>query len=197
MLLIIVIFLKLISCAAWSLDISSKEVFFNSREEFYTENMDFTGSFPELKTIDIDARRQKRVALKLVGDYPVLEKIQYEGTFGYLVGSLTGSFPALENVQYLCSACSINLDLTGIWEKSCRIVIKNCVEPIVLKLPKDIGVIITTKTAMKGKVKAIGLEKKRSHLRKKVFVNSLFLTSPVVLNIEVETVKGGNITLIG
>lgn len=185
------------SCTALSLDISSTGTFFNPREEFYTENMDFSGTFPELKTIDIDARRQKRVSLNLVGDYPVLQKIQYEGTFGNLTGSLTGHFPLLENMQYFCSTCSINLDLTGTWEKSCHLIIKNNREPVILRLPKDIGVIIKTKTSLKGKVKAIGLEKKKSHLKKKVFVNSLFLTSPIVLNIEIETISGGDITLIG
>lgn len=159
--------------------------------------MDFSGSFPELKAIDIDARRQKRVALHLAGDYPCLEKIQYEGTFGCLTGTLTGVFPVLESMQYFCTTCSINLDLTGTWEKSCHIVIKNRGEPIVLKFPKDIGVIVKTKTAVKGKVKAVGLEKKKGHLKTRIFTNSLFPESPVVLNVEIETVQGGDITLIG
>lgn len=154
---------------------------------------DFSGEFPNLENIDIDAKRRKRVEFYLTGDFPLLETLTYEGCFGFLKSELTGNFPLLREINFLCTSCAMTFDLTADWQRSCDITIRGMDEDVILKLPKDVGLIIHTKTAPNGKV-ILGSEelKKKGWFRiwKKTYRNPLVATSDVVLTINVETKKG-------
>lgn len=156
------------------------------------DTFDFTGEYPFLENIDIDARRNKKVELVLTGEYPILETINYEGTFGALKGKLTGNFPNLSLVNFLCTSCAMDLDLSAGWQRSCEINIVGMKEDIILNLPQDVGIQIKTKTGARGKVIAAeGLKKEGWFgILKKTYKNALFDTSDVVLIINVETTDG-------
>ena len=156
------------------------------------DTYDFEGNYPELEHIHIDAKRKKNVVFTLTGEYPILERVNYEGSFGVLSGELTGVFPQLKMINFLCSNCAINLDLTANWSQSCDINIRGADEDIVLTLPKDVGLEISTKVALKGKViPCDGLKKKeRFGILKKTYVNELAETSPIILKIHVELAEG-------
>ena len=153
---------------------------------------DFSGEYHDLENIDINARKRKNVEFYLTGEYPALESLTYEGSFGVLRGELTGNFPKLSLINFLCSSCAMNLDLNTQWHCSCEIHIRGGDEDIVLNLPKDVGLVIYTKTALKGKViPCEGLTKKnKMGILNKIFENSLVETAPVVLTIHIETADG-------
>lgn len=158
----------------------------------HVDRFDFSGSFPNLEDIDIDARKKKRVEFDLSGDYPKLASVNYEGSFGHLKGDLTGKYPLLSSVNILCTSCAMQLNLAGEWKQSCQIAIRGMKEDIVLTLPEDVGLIIHTKTSPSGKVIAKeGLKKKGwFKIWKKTYHNALAETAPVVLTLDIETTDG-------
>lgn len=169
---------------------------FEEQSEFYTEQMDFSGEFPLLEKITIDAKRKKRVYLDLSGSYPLLKHLSYEGTFGILNGVVSGDFPMTETISFLTSSCAISLDFRGRWTKSIVVTIKNFEEDIHLIVPEDVGVGIKTVTSFKGKVIADkGLKQLRGKWRKKFFVNNLYSQDAVNVVFNVETSGKGNIIL--
>jgi hypothetical protein len=153
---------------------------------------DFEGKYPDLENIDINARKKKYVEFYLTGDYPQLETLNYEGSFGILVGKLTGQFPKLSLVNIFCTNCAMKLDLAAEWQKSCEITIRGEDEDIYLTLPQNIGLVIHTKTGVKGKVIANESLKKKNRfgILKKTFENELAETSEVVLTLTIEAGEG-------
>lgn len=153
---------------------------------------DFDGQYPELEHINIDAKRKKNVEFHLTGTYPELEMVNYEGSFGTLSGKLTGDFPKLAIVNFLCTNCAMQLDLGTTWKRTCEINIRGADQDIVLTLPKDVGLEIRTKVAIKGKViPCEGLKKKEKlGMLKKTYFNDLAETADVVLIIHIELADG-------
>ena len=153
---------------------------------------DFAGEYPELEHINIDAKRKKNVEFHLTGIYPELEMINYEGSFGTLSGKLTGDFPKLAVVNFLCTNCAMRLDLGTHWSRSCEINIRGADQDIILTLPKDVGLEIHTRVAIKGKVIPFeGLKKKEKlGVLKKTYFNELAETSDVVLTLYIELADG-------
>jgi hypothetical protein len=156
------------------------------------DTFDFSGIFPELEHIDIDATRKKNVSLDLTGEYPQLTSINYRGSFGKLTGSLTGKFPLLSQINLLCTSCGMDLDLNARWQQSCVINIQGQDEDITLNLPKDVGLVIHTKTKAKGKVVPCEELKKKNRfgIFNKIFENDLAETSPIVITLNVELADG-------
>ncbi len=156
------------------------------------DTFDFEGDFPELEEINIDARKKKNVELFLTGSYPLLERINYEGSFGILSGKITGDFPNLRLINLICRSCSMKIDLDAPWSRSCSINIHGADEDVVLTLPKNVGVEIHTKVAIKGKViPSEGLKKMgKMAILKKSYVNELVESSPILLTIYVEVADG-------
>lgn len=162
------------------------------KEKERVDLFDFPGEYAHLKNIDIDAIRKKKVEISLKGEYPLLESINYEGGFGTLKSALTGKFPLLQSVNFLCKSCAMEIDLAGSWEQSCHIVIHGMKEDITLTLPKDIGLVVHTKTAPKGKViNECDLKKKGwFSLLNKTYYNESSTSSDLVLTLEIETTDG-------
>lgn len=157
----------------------------------HVDVFDFSKTYPLLENIDIDARRKKKVEFNLTGEFPVLETLTYDGTFGSLVGRFTGTFPKLREVNFLCTSCAMDFNLLGKWERSCEINIRGMKEDIILKVPKDIGVIVHTKVGVRGKVVIADMKKKGWFgVLNKTYRNSLAKTSEVVLTINVEATEG-------
>lgn len=156
------------------------------------DTFDFSGAFPNLENIDIDARKNKRVDFDLSGDYPQLTSVNYEGSFGFLKGKLTGNYPLLNSVNILCTSCAMQLDLIGDWKQSCLITIRGTKEDIALTLPEGVGLVIHTKTSPSGKVVAKDGLKKQGWFKiwKKTYQNELAETAPVVLTLDIETTDG-------
>ncbi len=180
-----------LSAAEGVIDHSARTFEIREKKRERVDLFDFSGAFVNLEKIDIDARRKKNVELLVTGDFPLLEKISYEGTFGLLKGSLTGNFSLLEEVSILCTNCAMELDLKGHWEKSCEIVIRGGKENITLLLPEEVGIIVKTKTAPKGKViLSSDLKKKGFGIWKKKYMNPLAETAPIVLTISIESSEG-------
>ncbi|MEG1542267.1 MAG: hypothetical protein RRZ67_02475 [Victivallaceae bacterium] len=169
---------------------------FSGKSEFYTEEMDFSGIYPHLENINIDATRKKRVELNLSGSYPVLKTVFYRGSFGTLAVNACGDLPVLENASFLCSSCHLLLDLSGQWSKSASITVKNENEDIRLIFPADIGVIVRTTTGLKGKVSsAMGFRKVSGSWNKKMFVNDKYPDASVRLTVDIVTCGKGSIFL--
>lgn len=169
-------------------DITSFKV--ETRPKEHVEHYDFPGAYPQLEDIEIDATRKMRVSMDLSGQYPLLKKINYEGSFGALAGKLTGAFPSLEQINILCSSTSMKLDLTGKWEKNCTITIVEGRGEIELKIPKDVGVTVHTKVGMKGKVVNRSLEKMGKGILKKNYHNPSQQDNPIQLTLNVELGEG-------
>lgn len=161
-------------------------------KKYRIDTFDFSGQYPQLGKIEIDARRKKNVVFQLTGNCPLLERVNYEGFFGTLSGKLTGNFPLLSVVNILCTNCTMDLDLSAHWQHSCMITLRGSEGDIVLKLPKDVGLIIHTKTAVRGKVIPCESLTKKGWLGllNKTYKNSLADTAPVVLTINVELTDG-------
>ena len=157
---------------------------------------DFSGEFLQLENIDIDACRKKNVKFYLTGSYPELESVNYKGAFGVFSGELTGNFPQLSLINFLCTSCAMNFDLEANWQRSCEINIRGTDENIVLTLPKDVGLVIHTKTSLKGKVVVCEELKKKGWFKilNKTYKNSLAETAPVVLTINID-INDGRIIL--
>jgi len=170
--LLLILFLGIFSdLRAEKVDPSASSYELREKSKFRTDVFDFSGAYPNLENIDIDARRKKRVEMLLTGDYPLLEKVNYEGSFGNMIGKFTGSFPKLTLVNFLSSSAAMEIDLTGEWKQSCEINVRGSTGNISLTLPKDVGVIVHTKTGTSGKVVNNGLTKKGWGWTNKTFVN--------------------------
>lgn len=165
---------------------------FEMRKKMRVDVFDFSGGYPNLENIDIDAKRKKRVEFTLTGEYPILETIQYDGSFGILTGKLTGNFPKLRSVNFLCGSCAINLDLSSDWKQSCEINVRGAKENVILKLPKSVGLIVHTKTGVNGKViPAEGFKKQGWFgVLNKTYHNPLVETAEIVLTLNIETTDG-------
>ncbi|MCH9627355.1 MAG: hypothetical protein S4CHLAM2_09930 [Chlamydiales bacterium] len=187
------ILLLLLASPLWALSADrTAKSFQNRKQTRRVDTFDFSGEFPHLENIDIDACRKKCVEFNLSGVYPLLTSINYEGRFGSLTGDLTGDYPELTLVNLLCTSCAMQLDLTGNWQKSCQLNIRGEKEDIALKLPENVGLIIHTKTFATGKVIAKEGLKKQGwfHILKKTYQNELAETAPIVLTLEIETTDG-------
>lgn len=177
---------------AESIDHNASSFSQRERPRERVDTYDFSGIFPNLENIDIDAKRKKRVEFDLSGEYPLLTSVNYEGSFGHLNGKLTGQYPALTLVNLFCTNCAMQLDLSGAWQRSCEINIIGQKEDVMLTLPEGVGLIIHTKTAPSGKVVAKeGLKKQGVfHIWKKTYQNDLAETADIVLTLYVETTAG-------
>ncbi|WP_213318705.1 hypothetical protein [Chlamydiifrater volucris] len=165
-------------------------------EELYVERFDFSGKYPDLQDIDIDARRNKRVFLDCSGQFPLLKTISYEGTFGVLNGNFTGNYEALDYLSIRCTSCKINLSFEGLWKKDAVVNIRNRSEPICLRLPKTVGVIVQTRTSFGGKVNiSQEYRQRKKGFRNKVFYNELAGTFPTI-TFDIQTCDGGSITIL-
>lgn len=156
------------------------------------DRFDFSGEFSYLENIDIDARRKKCVELDVSGEYPLLREVSYEGSFGSLRGDFTGNYPLLSTLSLLCTNCAMQLDCTGKWHKDCQITIRGGKEPITLYLPEEVGLIIHTKTTVRGKVVAKEGLKQESWFQfwNKSYRNELAGHAPITLTIEIVATDG-------
>lgn len=164
--------------------------FTQRKQQCRVDVYDFIGDYPNLKNIDIDAKRKKRVEFNLTGSYPVLEKIVYEGGFGSLNGLLVGDFPSLKQVNFLCGNMAMNFNLQGQWHQSCACTFRGAKEPIVLQLPKDVGVIAHVNTKLGAKVIAGPLKKKGWwKITHRTYKNQLADTADIVLTLYIDAAK--------
>lgn len=172
------------------------EHYISEDEKFYIDRFNFSGEFPDMETMEIHAQRKKRVHLDASGDFPKLESIVYNGSFGSLRAKLTGNYPELTSLVFVCSSCKMDLDFRGQWQKNTTISVSNESEPLTLTLPKDVGVIVHTKVSTKGKVVLEGdFEKRGRGIWNKTYHNSLVGVVPITLVFEVYSGSGGVITL--
>jgi hypothetical protein len=185
-------FILLCTASLWAERADPTARTFERRVPLQKEVYDFSGDYPELEKIDIDATRKMRVEVSMTGNYPLLERILYEGGFGTLNGKLTGHFPNLTTIEFLCGSCAMDFDLRGRWEKSCTLRFCGRDENIILKLPSDIGIRIHTKTGLEGKVIVEAPLTKEGFFAiwSKRYSNELAETASIVLDLEVITGKG-------
>jgi hypothetical protein len=190
--LCLLVFTPLLFAERITIDPSTSSFELRPPQKERVDVFDFEGEFPELKKIDINARKKKNVEFYLTGDYPLLESVDYEGSFGVFKGELTGNFPKLASVNFICTNCAMQFDLDTKWQCPCEITICGENEDIILALPKDVGLVIHTRTGVKGKVVACeGLKKKKWYsITKKTFENSLIETAPVTLTINIVVGEG-------
>ncbi len=146
--------------------------------------------------MEIQAQRKKRVHLDASGDFPKLESIVYQGSFGFLRAKLTGNFPRLTSLAVTGTSCKMDLDFRGQWERNTVITVRNEGEPLILALPQDVGVVVHTKVSTKGKVIIEGdLVKCGRGIWNKTYCNAWVGLSPITLIFEVQSGSGGTITL--
>lgn len=189
-------FLGIVPTGAWDIprqgnasidpSIQSYEIRKKTRVDYF----DFSGEYTNLKNIDIDGKRLKEVEMTLTGNYPLLEKIQFEGGLGSISAKLTGTFPELKEIDFLCNAASLELDLSGKWDKECHINLTGSSGILKITLPKDIGIIVSTKAAGVGKVAKGPLKKKGWGVISKNYVNELYEKTPITLHIDIVTKDG-------
>jgi hypothetical protein len=176
--------------AAQKIDPSSKS-YVEQPNKYRVDTYDFSGVYPDLQNIDINARKKKHVSLDLSGEYPRLETVDYEGSFGLFNGKMTGFYPNLRMVTFAMSSALMDLDLRGKWARSCEITVTGSKRDITLYLPKDVGVKVDARTGLKGSVHA-GEFKKKGWLpfTQKTYENELVETADIVLHITVATTDG-------
>ncbi|WP_174165546.1 hypothetical protein [Chlamydia serpentis] len=167
----------------------------SEEESFYTHRFDFSKNYPDMENIEIQAQRKKRVEFNMTGEFPRLETVDYVGSFGHLRAKFRGHYSVLSCLNFSCGACKMDMDFRGNWRKSGTITICNQQEPITLKLPQDVGVIVHTKISLKGKVCILGnLVKQGWGVWNKTYHNDLVGVSEVTLVFNVAS-GGGTITL--
>ncbi|MCP5469090.1 MAG: hypothetical protein H7A36_01110 [Chlamydiales bacterium] len=160
--------------------------FDNHEKRQHVDTFDFSGLYPHLENIDIDAVRKKNVEIDLSGEYPLLHSICYDGTFGMCKGLLTGTFPMLSDIDITVTSNKVKLDLRGDWQKNCEINIRGTSADIVLELPKSVGLDIYAKRSVSGKISAKdGLKKKGFGQLRKHFVANPDAEVTLTLNLEV------------
>nr|WP_231881970.1 hypothetical protein [Candidatus Chlamydia sanziniae] len=165
-------------------------------ERFHIDRFNFSGYFPDMESMEIEAQYKKRVEFDVTGDFPKLESIVYKGSFGYLRAKFKGHYPCLTLLNFLCTSCKMDMDFRGDWLQSGSITIRNEEEPIVLLLPKNVGVIVHTTTSLKGKVCIEGSFVKQGRgIWNKTYHNSSVGSSPVTLVFHVRSSGSGTITL--
>ncbi|MBS0646180.1 MAG: hypothetical protein JSR97_06275 [Verrucomicrobia bacterium] len=170
---------------------SSLKTFEQRETQKKVDVYDFEGDYPQLEKIDIDARRKKCVEFNLCGSYPALEKIVYEGGFGSLDSRLTGKYPLLKQIEFLCGNAKMDFDLKGDWQRSCKMTIQGAKEPIVLKLPSDIGIVAHVHSKLGAKVEAGPLKKQGWwHMVQRTYTNDLADTAEVVLTLDINIADG-------
>lgn len=190
-LLALILFLSTSAVSNTPID-SSAHSFSMRQQNKRVDRFDFSGEFPNLEDIDIDARKKKCVEFDLSGDFPLLTSVNFEGGFGELKGNLTGNYPCLTLVNLLCSSCAMKLDLRGKWEKSCQINIRGLKEDVTIVLPEDVGLVINTKISPSGKVcPKEGLKKQGwFSILNKTYKNELARTAEIVLTLDIEISDG-------
>lgn len=188
--LLSVLFSPLIASAAIDRTVSSFET--PRPQNQRVDRYDFSGEFPNLKKVDIDAKKKKKIEFDLSGEYPLLTVVNYTGNFGHLKGDFTGNYPLLEQMNLVCGSCAMELDLNGNWQKSCHITIKGGEKDIVIQLPEEVGLVIYTKTAIPGKViaKESLIKHKWYKILNKTYYNDKAKTAPVVLTLDIELTDG-------
>lgn len=181
--------------------------FGNDEKKQRVDLFDFSGEYLHLEKVNIDAKKKMRVEVLLDGSYPALKSLAYVGSFGTIDGTLTGTFPQIEKMDFICGSSSVNLNFEGKWEKDCVISVLNNYGDVVLTLPKNVALTVTTKTGPTCKVTPCSELKKKKNLNwmHKDFYNALgasFLSKKEVerdpalvhLHFNIE-VKEGHITL--
>ncbi|WP_201456637.1 hypothetical protein [Chlamydia sp. 17-3921] len=167
----------------------------SEEESFFVHHLNFSGDFPDMETMEIQAQRKKQVKFDASGNFPKLESVFYRGSFGSLKANFSGCYPNLSSVNFSCTACKMDLDFRGQWFQNNSIVISNEEQPISLILPQDVGIIVHTKTTFKGKVFINGDFVKQGHgIWNKTYHNSLVGISPITLVFHVRS-SGGTISL--
>lgn len=171
-------FFLLPSLSLFAIKIDPQSTCFSEKEKKRIESYDFTGHYPELTHIEIDARRKMHVDMDLSGHYPVLEKISFEGGFGTISGQITGEFPLLKEISIKCTKATLNLDFEAKWTKECLINI-TCQGNSTIKLPKDIGCHVTVISSPFGKVENLHstLVKRKTKLGKSI--KRIFMTPEI------------------
>lgn len=165
-------------------------------EQLHVDHFQFANTSAELETIDICADRRKRVRLDVSGSFPKLETVSYQGSFGKMWGIFTGDYPELSSLNFECTTCKMDMDFRGVWHRDATIFIRNEGEPIVLKCPQNVGVVVHTKMGTSGKVLLNGSFVKKGYgVWNKTYHNSLVGTSPVTLTFVVESYGRGLVTL--
>lgn len=178
------------SLYAEPIDSSLKSFALKETKKFRVDTFDFSGDYPDLENIEIDAKRKKCVELLLPGSYPQLEKIDYEGTFGSLEGKLTGSFPKLYEINILTLCAAMQLDFSGKWEQSCTINLRGSRENIVLSLPQQVGVILNVKTRTGKVITNQRVKKQGWGVFNRVYTNEESVDAPILLTVNVELDSG-------
>lgn len=122
------------------------------QKERRVETYDFSGDFPELEEINIDAKRKMRVEMVLNGNYPSLKDFLYVGSFGTFEGVVTGHFSKIKEMTFACGSSSVCLDFNGTWDKDCVINVHNNYGDVTLKLPQNVALTVSTKVGPTGKI---------------------------------------------
>lgn len=125
---------------------------FEYQEKKHVDRFDFSGNFPNLENIDIDATKKYRVEMTLDGNFPLLEEIRYLGSFGDLKVKMTGTFHALTNADFSVASSNSKFDLRGTYQKHCTIRIASTRGNMTIIVPKDVGYVLTTHIGPKGRV---------------------------------------------
>lgn len=171
-------------------DVDRSVTSFERREKQRIDHFDFSGEWPNIEVIDIDATRKKRVEIDLTGHYPLLEKIHFEGGFGLLNGAITGQFPKLTTINFLCGSSAMTLDFRAKWTQSCEINVRGMKENINITLPAEVGLVVMTKVGARGHVYVEGLKKKGFGLLNKHYKNALADRAEIVLYVNIEATDG-------
>lgn len=170
-------FILLVVCAsslfAEKIDPQAKS-YVTIQKERRVDTFDFSGTYPELEEINIDAKKKMRVEMVLNGSYPVLKDFLYVGCFGTFDGIVTGHFHAIKEMTFACGSSSCSLDFTGTWDQDCTINIKNNYGDVAIKLPENVAITLETKVGPAGKIICHNeslLKKKTLNWMRKSFCN--------------------------
>lgn len=159
-------------------------------EKKQVDRFNFSGNYPQLENIDIDATRKYRVEMLLDGNYPILSDIRYKGSIGELKVKMTGTFHKLTSAEYFLGSTQAKIDLRGSYKKPCTIHLTSSKGDVTVTLPKDTGYTVTVHQGPTGRVRT-ELKQKGYGWLERHYENAIVEKT---LTIEIET-KEGTITL--
>ncbi|OFW70358.1 MAG: hypothetical protein A2V52_05650 [Actinobacteria bacterium RBG_19FT_COMBO_54_7] len=134
------------------------------------------------------------VGVDISGHKPFLERVKIDASSGDVNLNMRGIYEQYVQLDIATSSGEISADLRGQWQTSLSAGMDNSSGGIRLHLPRDVGVRVRIQSSS-GDISADGMKLESEDRDGSLYVNDAFGSSPVTLQIDIES-SSGDVTLI-
>jgi Domain of unknown function (DUF4190)/Toastrack DUF4097 len=125
----------------------------------------------------------------LSGNQAALDRVRIDGSSGDINLDMSGAYETYIQMDIKNSSGHVSADLRGQWHNTLAGGITNSSGGVELHLPSDVGVRVRVATSS-GDIDADGMKLESSDQSGSLYVNGAFGTSPITLQIDVQTSSG-------